>query len=104
MTDNEDILAALKGVVDPELGINIVDLGLVYGVARSAAGIEVALTMTSESCPLSELLIDDVKEALHARFADAPSIRVELVWSPPWSLDRLSEEGRRQLGWAKRPR
>jgi metal-sulfur cluster biosynthetic enzyme len=103
MTSKDDILDALRGVIDPELGVNIVDLGLVYGAARSAAGIEVALTMTSRYCPLSGLLIEDVKEALHMRFAEAPSVQVELVWNPPWSPDQVSEEGRRQLGWAKPP-
>jgi len=60
--------------------------------------------MTSRYCPLGEMLIEEVKETLDARFAETPSIQVELVWSPPWSLDRMSKEGRRQLGWAKRPR
>jgi metal-sulfur cluster biosynthetic enzyme len=59
--------------------------------------------MTSRYCLLSETLIEDGKEALHARFAEAPSIQVELVWSPPWPPDQLSEEGRRQLGGAKPP-
>ncbi len=100
MTD-DDVLAALRGVIDPELGINIVDLGLVYHAAWSATGIEIALTMTSRSCPLGEMLMEDVKRALQTRFPDARAIQVELVWSPPWSLDRLTDEGKRQLGWSK---
>lgn len=104
MTGDEDILAALRGVIDPELGINIVDLGLVYRATWTPTGIEVALTMTSRFCPFEDLLVQVAKESLHARFAEAASIRVDLVWTPPWSLERLSEEARRQLGWSNAPR
>jgi metal-sulfur cluster biosynthetic enzyme len=99
-----DVLAALKDVIDPELGIAIVELGLIYRAARTATGIEVDLTMTSRSCPLADLLRQQAQEALQARFPESPAIRVELVWSPPWSPDRLSPEGRRRLGWTKTPR
>ena len=99
--DDEDILAALRGVIDPELGISIIDLGLVYRAVRTATGIEVELTMTSRFCRHAEVLTQDVKNALHARFAEAPSIRVNLVWTPLSSLGRLSEQGRCPLGWSK---
>jgi metal-sulfur cluster biosynthetic enzyme len=97
MTD-EAILLALKRVVDPELGINVVDLGLVYHAAQVADGIDVALTMTTPSCPLGEMIVDEARMALHDQFPEAENIRVELVWDPPWSPDRLSEDARRQLG------
>lgn len=97
MTD-EAILRALKRVVDPELGINVVDLGLVYHAAQVADGIDVALTMTTPSCPLGEMIVDEARMALHDQFPEAENIRVELVWDPPWSPDRLSEDARRQLG------
>ena len=103
MTTEADIVEPLKAVVDPELGINIVDLGLVYRAELSARGIEVALTMTSLACPVGEMLVEDAKAALRARFAETPAIHVELVWEPPWSIDRMSEEGRRHLGWSKAP-
>lgn len=99
MRTEADILEPLKGIVDPELGINIVDLGLVYRAEWGARGIEVALTMTTPSCPIGEMLVEDAKAALRARFSDTSSIHVELVWDPPWSLDRMSEEAKRQLGW-----
>jgi len=95
---NDDILAALKTVIDPELGINIVDLGLVYHAARNANGIDVALTMTTPSCPLGEMMTEEIKLVLHDRFPDTPDVRVELVWDPPWSPELMSEESRRQLG------
>jgi metal-sulfur cluster biosynthetic enzyme len=95
---NDDILAALKTVIDPELGINIVDLGLVYRAAHNADGIDIALTMTTPSCPLGEMITEEIKLALRDRFPDAPDVRVELVWDPPWSPELMSEESRRQLG------
>jgi metal-sulfur cluster biosynthetic enzyme len=98
--NDEDVLAALRAVNDPEIGINIVDLGLVYRAERKLEGsIEVQLTLSTPSCPMSEMLLDEAREALQARFADAPSIHVELVWDPPWTPDRMSEAARRQFGW-----
>ena len=94
---DHDLLEALKGVNDPELGINIVDMGLVYRAVRTPAGIEVAFTLTTPSCPLGELLAEETREVLRRQFADAPSIQVELVWDPPWSPDRMSEGARRLL-------
>jgi len=95
---NDDILAALKKVIDPELGINIVDLGLVYHAARNANGIDIALTMTTPACPLGEMMTEEIKLVLRDCFPDAPDVRVELVWDPPWSAELMSEESRRQLG------
>lgn len=95
--DDPDVLQALRTVIDPEIGINVVDLGLVYRAARGADGIDVALTLSTPSCPLGDLLIADAREALRARFADAAAIRVELVWEPPWTPDRMSEAARRLL-------
>lgn len=98
MNDN-DLLAALKTVNDPELGMNIVDLGLVYRAERKPEGIEVELTLSTPSCPMSEMLVEEAREALRAQFADVPSIIVELVWDPPWTPDRMSEAARQQFGW-----
>jgi metal-sulfur cluster biosynthetic enzyme len=95
---DDDILVALKNVIDPEIGLNIVDLGLVYRATRGPDGIDVALTMTTPSCPLGEMLVEEAKQSLHSYFPESSSVSVELVWDPPWSSDRMSEEGRRQLG------
>lgn len=95
---DEAILLALRRVVDPEVGINVVDLGLVYHAAQVADGIDVALTMTTPSCPLGETIVEEARLALHDQFPDAENIRVELVWDPPWSPDRISENARQQLG------
>jgi metal-sulfur cluster biosynthetic enzyme len=95
---SDDILAALKTVIDPELGINIVDLGLVYHASRNASGIDIALTMTTPACPLGEMMTEEIKLVLRDRFPDALDVRVELVWDPPWSPELMSEESRRRLG------
>ena len=95
---NDDILAALKTVIDPELGINIVDLGLVYDVVRNADRIDIALTMTTPACPLGEMMSEEIKMVLRGQFPDITDVRVDLVWDPPWSPELMSEESRRQLG------
>jgi metal-sulfur cluster biosynthetic enzyme len=97
--NDEEVLAALRTVFDPEIGINIVDLGLVYRAVRKPDGIEVQLTLSTPSCPMSEMLVEEAREGLQRSFADVPSIKVELVWDPPWTPDRMSEAARRQLGW-----
>ena len=93
-----EILTALKAVIDPELGINIVDLGLVYDAVRSAGAIDVALTMTTPACPLGEMMSEEIKMVLRDRFPEIPMVRVEIVWDPPWSPEMMSEESRRRLG------
>ena len=95
---NNEILGALKAVIDPELGINIVDLGLVYHAERNATGIDIALTMTTPACPLGEMMSEEIKLVLRDRFPDVSEVRVDIVWDPPWSPDLMSEESRRQLG------
>jgi metal-sulfur cluster biosynthetic enzyme len=94
---DQDVLDALRVVKDPEIGVSIVDLGLVYRARRTPEEIDVALTLTTPSCPLSELLVQDAREILQTRFAATPAIRVELVWDPPWTPDRMSEAARQLL-------
>jgi metal-sulfur cluster biosynthetic enzyme len=94
----EDLVAALNAINDPELGISIVDLGLVYRAERTRDGIRVAMTLTTPSCPMSTMLLEEARTVLHQRFPDTPA-RVELVWDPPWSPARISDAARQQLGW-----
>ena len=98
-----DILRALEGIVDPELDISIVDLGLIYQAAYNAAGIEVVMTTTSPSCPVAELLVTQVRDALRRRFPDSAH-EVVLTWTPPWSPARISDTGCERLGWRKASR
>ncbi len=96
--DNAALLDALRQVIDPELGINIVDLGLVYALAPRDGGVDVVLTMTTPACPLSALIEDQVKDALRAADADLTQVRVAIVFEPPWQPSMMSDAARAQLG------
>lgn len=92
------VLDALREVIDPELGLNIVDLGLVYGVEVDGARVDVRLTMTTAACPLGEQIARDAEE--HARAVEGvEDVSVELVWEPPWGPERMSATARDALGW-----
>ena len=99
MPTEEEVEAALRGVSDPEIGINIVDLGLVYGVEISDNRLHVDLTMTTPACPMGEMILDDVREVLATLVPSDVEIDLNLVWDPPWSPDKMSEFAREHLGW-----
>ena len=91
----EDVIEALKDVIDPELGINIVDLGLVYGAEIHPDGaVTIEMTLTSAACPLTDMLEEQTRWVLSAM---ATSVAINWVWMPPWGPDRITEEGREQL-------
>ena len=94
----EQALEALKGVFDPEIPVDVVNLGLVYDVAVKAGWVTVRMTMTSPGCPAGDYLVGEVKRAL-AEVPGVEEVDVELVWDPPWSPERMSEEAKRTLGW-----
>lgn len=95
---------ALRGVIDPEAGMNIVDLGLVYAIEAPDAdgGVSVQLTMTSAACPMAEMIVDSAHDALAGAFGPGTPIAVELVWDPPWTPDRMSDFAREHFGWTPR--
>jgi metal-sulfur cluster biosynthetic enzyme len=95
----EALLDALRSVNDPEAGMNIVELGLIYGVEAAPPVATVRMTMTSAACPLGDFLTDAVRDALRACFPELQEVNVELVWDPPWTPDRMSEEARNFFGW-----
>lgn len=97
-----DVLDCLLDVLDPELGLNVVDLGLVYRASRTGDAIQVAMTLTTRACPLGGLIVEEAREHLQRRFRDAPSIDVSLVWDPPWSPNLITERGRELLGHSPR--
>jgi len=97
----EDLTHVLNEIEDPELGIGIVDLGLVYRADWNAKGIDVEFMTTSPSCPFSDVLSQRINDILRHHFREAASIRVRLVLDPPWTPERLSENARRKLGWAR---
>ena len=90
--------AALTKVLDPEIGINIVDLGLVYGLSVGEERIAVTMTLTSPTCPMGDLLLDQVEDALKC-LAPAAEIDIEVVWEPPWSPEMMSPAAREEFGW-----
>ncbi|GAA2026603.1 metal-sulfur cluster assembly factor [Catenulispora yoronensis] len=91
----DDVTEALRDVVDPELGINVVDLGLVYGLTVDDANIAtVDMTLTSAACPLQDVIEDQMRMALDGLVAD---FRVNWVWMPPWGPDKITDDGREQL-------
>ena len=94
------ILDALRAVIDPELGVNVVDLGLVYSaVALPNGDIAVQMTMTTPLCPLSAHLRAEAQSALRRAFPDVRVIDVQIVWEPPWDPSMMSDRARRALGW-----
>lgn len=93
-----DVTDCLNDVFDPEVGLSVVDLGLVYRADREADEIDVDLTLTTRACPLGEMIAEDARERLADRFPDAQRITVSLVWSPPWSPDMITDRGRELLG------
>jgi metal-sulfur cluster biosynthetic enzyme len=91
----EDVLEALRDVVDPELGVNVVDLGLVYGVAvESDRTATIDMTLTSAACPLTDVIEDQTQVALDGL---VPDFRINWVWMPPWGPEKITEDGREQL-------
>jgi metal-sulfur cluster biosynthetic enzyme len=90
---------ALRTVNDPEVGMNVVDLGLVYGVTVDDTDVRVELTMTSPACPLGDVIVENAEAAIRAAAPDARKVDVGLVWDPPWTPDRMSEAARAKFGW-----
>ncbi len=90
-----DVEEALHDVVDPELGINVVDLGLVYGVSIDQNNVAVIdMTLTSAACPLTDVIEDQAMQALDGLVSD---VRINWVWMPPWGPDKITDDGREQL-------
>jgi metal-sulfur cluster biosynthetic enzyme len=97
----EDVEEAMRDVVDPELGINVVDLGLIYGITVGEDGlVTLDMTLTSAACPLTDVIEDQARSAL---CGDSPGqgmasdVRINWVWMPPWGPDKITDEGREQL-------
>lgn len=99
LPDQDTIIDALKTVTDPELGVNIVDLGLVYTVQarEEESEIEVEMTLTSPACPAGPQILRDATDALE-NLEGVSKANVRLVMSPPWSMERMTDDARDQLG------
>ncbi|MCL4544071.1 MAG: iron-sulfur cluster assembly protein [Chloroflexi bacterium] len=98
MTTDEDVLNALREIIDPEIGINIVDLGLVYETSIDDQGrVAITMTLTAPGCPLSGY-IGTAVETVVGELPGVTNVDVDIVWSPPWSPSMMSEDARMELG------
>jgi metal-sulfur cluster biosynthetic enzyme len=96
MATAEEIRQALKGVKDPELGISIVDLGLIYGIEEKDGRVNITATLTYPGCPLGPQIMDEMKRAV-ALLAGVKRVEVEIVFDPPWTKEMMTEDGREEL-------
>jgi len=92
----ETLLDALRDVQDPEMPVNIVDLGIVYGIRREDARVTVDLTFTAMGCPAADFILDDVRERL-MREPGVDDVVFNIVWDPPWTAARMTQAGREAL-------
>ncbi len=92
------LATCLRGVLDPEIGVNIVDLGLVYLARKAGEQVEVRMTLTSRACPMGAMVVEDVRMRVSQCFPEAARVDVELVWDPPWNPDFITDAGRSALG------
>ncbi len=98
MVTEEQILEALKDVYDPEIGVNIVDLGLVYETRVEDGAVNIEMTLTSMGCPVGPLLMQQIQEVLGS-VEGVREVNVDLVWNPPWHPEMMSEDAKLELGF-----
>lgn len=99
LLQDEKVVEILKSVYDPELGISVYDLGLIYNIEGRDDEIFVTMTLTTPGCPLHGSMAEGVKNALE-QIPGVKAVHVEMVWNPPWTPERMTEEAKRRLGWA----
>ena len=99
MVTEQGILRILRGINDPEVGVNIVDLGLIYSTEVEGDKVRIVMTMTTPACPMHSYLTEAVRDVILNQYDEIENVDVALVWDPPWSPRMISEQGRRQLGW-----
>ncbi len=97
----EQVYAALKKCMDPEIPVNVVDLGLIYGVkVADGKDVDINMTMTTRGCPLHDTLVSDVKRYV-GKVNGVGNVNVNIVWDPPWSLEKMNQDVREKLGFGK---
>ena len=98
--DHDGLIAAISTVIDPEAGMNLVDLGLIYDVALDDDRVTITMTMTTAACPMGDYLVDAVRDAIAARYpTQLASVDVVVTFDPPWTPDRMSDAARAKFGW-----
>lgn len=99
LLDTESLRDALTVVLDPEVGLNIVDLGLVYDIRVSPGCVEVDMTMTTPSCPMGSMIVEEARNAIASAAPAGTEVIVNLVWDPPWDASMMSDHAREHFGW-----
>ena len=99
MPDDDAVREALRQVEDPEAGMNIVDLGLVYLIEVAPGAVHVDMTMTTAACPMTDMIVDQAREVVVALVPEGTTVDVRLVWDPPWTPDKMSGVAREHFGW-----
>ena len=99
MPDDEAVREALKRVDDPEAGMNIVDLGLVYGVDVAVDAVHVDLTMTTAACPMADMISDEARDVIVSITPPGTRVDIRLVWDPPWTPDKMTGIAKDHFGW-----
>ena len=99
MPDEDTVRDALRQVDDPEAGMNVVDLGLVYAIQVTADAVQVDMTMTSAACPMADLIVERARSAIAAIVPPGTAVDVRLVWDPPWTPDKMTGFAREHFGW-----
>lgn len=97
--DPDDIRDSLMFVIDPEVGVNVVDLGLIYNVELHGTAVVITMTLTTPGCPLHDTIEEAIQRVIETRHPGITEIRTDLVWDPPWDTDMISDAGRKALGW-----
>jgi metal-sulfur cluster biosynthetic enzyme len=98
--DEAGVREALRSVEDPEAGMSVVDLGLVYAIECAPGRVRVDMTMTSPACPAAAYLVDEAAAAIRNVAPADTDVHVELVWDPPWTPERMSPEAQSRFGWS----
>jgi metal-sulfur cluster biosynthetic enzyme len=99
MPDDEAVREALRQVDDPEAGMNIVDLGLVYAVDVGADAVRIDMTMTTAACPMVDMITDQARGVVAAIVPQGTAIDIRLVWDPPWTPDKMTGVAKEHFGW-----
>jgi metal-sulfur cluster biosynthetic enzyme len=99
LPDAESLRDALTVVLDPEVGMNIVDLGLVYDIRVAPGRIEADITMTTPSCPMGQMIVEETRAAIAGAVPAGTEVIVNLVWDPPWDASMMSDHAREHFGW-----
>lgn len=97
--DEQRIYTALQSVTDPEVGENLIDLGLIYGIQILNNIAKVTFSMTSQACPMSEMVIENIHDTVSKVLADNTALELDLVWEPEWEPTMMSEQAKQRLGW-----